>query len=594
MASAHPRAGGPRRVVSLAIVLLAAFLAGCGDPSGPRSVYRHALDGRVTNLDPIRASTIYANHLVVNLYDTLYAYRYLSRPYELKPNLARAMPTISDDGLVYTIPLKEGVHFVDDPAFPDGRGREVTAEDFVYSFGRHFAENSPSQGAWLWGDNVRSVTAPDRYTVRIELARPFPQLVHTLAQGFAAIVAREAVEAYGSAFGVNPVGSGPFRLVSLDAGRAVMRANPDFRREPVDLESEGYDPARHGGFGLESIEGRSPPFVDQLEVWFVEEGIARWESFRKGDEIQYLLVPGPRLEDVLARPGAAALTPALADQYHALRVAAPEVIYQSFNFAFPQIGYHEDPRRNERNRLLRCALVKSFDWERRDALFYNGMSEIFPGVIPPSVPEYDADVDRAYVTRDVGAARALLREGDWREENLPVLEYGYPASTVQSQFFEQFRGLMVTTGYPLSKIVPRQFPNFSAFAQALKQGELMMAYRSWALDYPDAQNELQLFYGPNAAPGSNDGNYANPEYDRLYEAAAVLAPGPERTRLYRRMNRMLMDDCAVIAGLSRNNLLMWHRDVVLYPDRNVTGGYSLRYVALKADAAGAAEPADAE
>ena len=120
-------------------------------------VFRYSLDSAPTSLDPVRASTLYANQLVVNLYDTLYAYKYLQRPYELKPLLASAMPEISADGLVYTIPLKQGVYFIDSPAFPDGQGRELTADDFVYSLKRHFDPATRAAGAWLWQGRIEGL-----------------------------------------------------------------------------------------------------------------------------------------------------------------------------------------------------------------------------------------------------------------------------------------------------------------------------------------------------------------------------------------------------------------------------------------------------
>src|SRR5690606_32495531 len=101
-----------------------------------------------------QAANVYANHVVVNAYDTLYAYKYLARPYALKPNLAADFPEISPDGLVYRIPLKRGVHFVDDPAFPGGKGREVVAEDFVSSLKRQFAPANQPQGAWFWAGRI--------------------------------------------------------------------------------------------------------------------------------------------------------------------------------------------------------------------------------------------------------------------------------------------------------------------------------------------------------------------------------------------------------------------------------------------------------
>jgi len=91
---------------------------------------------------------------VINIYDTLYRYKYLARPYEIVPNLAVAMPEVSEDGLTYTFKIKKGVFYADDAAFPKGKGREVFAEDFVYSIKRHFDVANRSQGSWLWDGKI--------------------------------------------------------------------------------------------------------------------------------------------------------------------------------------------------------------------------------------------------------------------------------------------------------------------------------------------------------------------------------------------------------------------------------------------------------
>ncbi|NIQ93193.1 MAG: hypothetical protein GWN87_02500, partial [Desulfuromonadales bacterium] len=69
-------------------------------------------------------------------------------------NLAEELPQVSADGLIYTIRIKPGVRFIDDPAFEEGRGRAVTAEDFVYSIKRHFDPEVRSLGAWLWAGKI--------------------------------------------------------------------------------------------------------------------------------------------------------------------------------------------------------------------------------------------------------------------------------------------------------------------------------------------------------------------------------------------------------------------------------------------------------
>ena len=114
---------------------------------------------------------------------------------------------------------------------------------------------------------------------------------------------------------------------------------------------------------------------------------------------------------------------------------------------------------------------------------------------------------------------------------------------------------------------------------------------SWTMDYPDAENTMQLFFGPNATPGSNNANYDNEEFNRLYRASATMQPSPLRTTMYRDMNRIVIDDCATISGISRKLILLWRREHALLPDRSFVGGYFFRFAdvaAHTADPGGAA------
>ena len=74
---------------------------------------------------------------------------------------------------------------------------------------------------------------------------------------------------------------------------------------------------------------------------------------------------------------------------------------------------------------------------------------------------------------------------------------------------------------------------------------------AWGSDYPDGENNLALFYGPNESPGSNHYNYGNPEYDELYERIRTMEPSPERTVLYERMRDMVLDDAAYVGSMAR-------------------------------------------
>ena len=592
-------------VTLLAVVLLAGCRAEPEDQPVPEvhSVYRHAMDGAPSSLDPAAASNIYAKFLVVNLYDTLYRYKYLARPYKLEPNLADGMPQVSADGLIYTIRIKPGVHFTDDPAFPESRGRAVRAEDFVYSIKRHFDPATRAQGAWLWQGRivgldewkengadydreVPGLRALDERTVQIQLIAPFPQLTHTLAQGFAAVVPREAVERYGSEFGIRPVGSGPYRLLSFDSARAVLQRNAAFRREPFSLEAEGFDPATQGGLGLAELEERVPPFTDRIEVEFIAEDAARWNAFIAG-ETDFVKVPVSQFDQVLASRDPPALQPELAERFHLGANLESGFVRTDFNMDDERIGYHPDPDLDARNRALRCAITKAFDWHRRNEVFYYGIGRVFPGIIPPAAPEFDPGQDTAPVTRDLDGARSLLSRFGWNAANLPDLEYGFPASVTERQMFEQFRSFMGDIGYPAEKIRALTYATYGDYARAYLNREVMLVTTGWTMDYPDAENTVQLFYGPNGSPGSNTANFSNEEFDRLYRASAALHPSPLRTAMFRNMNRIVIDDCAAISGVSRTLILLWSKRVAMLPDRSFVGGYFFRFV----DAAAPGTPA---
>jgi oligopeptide transport system substrate-binding protein len=593
---------------ALLLLAVAMSLAGCnaavdidkaleGHLKGPAKIYRHSLNGAPSSLDPINAATIYANNIVVNIYDTLYRYKYLARPYEIVPNLAVAMPEVSDDGLIYTIKIKKGVLYADDPAFPNGKGREVIAEDLIYSIKRHFDVTNRSQGSWLWdgkivgieewknaGSNysqtIEGLKAVDSHTIQITLLAPYPQLTFTFATGFSALVPHEAVEHYGREFSVHPVGSGPFKMLRYESSNyALMIRNVKYRQEPIDLAFEGYDPKLHKKYGIDKIAGKSPPLVDALKIDFIKESASRWASFNKGNEINYTGVPVEQVDQILSqkRPKRI-LKPEMDEKYYMFHNIEAGFVHTDFNMRDPLIGYNDDPVRDKRNKLLRCAIRSAFNWQERNDVFYSGVGVIYPGIIPPVVPEFDPQLSNSSTLRNIDEAKRLMLEGGWTKNNVPTLVYGGVASVGTRQMYEQFRGWMKDIGFPEKKVVFDSYASFGDFNKSVKQAKIMIVGMGWLLDYPDAQNTLQLFYGPYGSPGSNNANYNNPEYNRLYEKTSVMQPSAERTTLYRQMNNLVIDDCVSITGLSRDNIILWHKNVVSYPDTDIVGGFHLKFV----------------
>ena len=176
---------------------------------------------RIRGFDPIKSSDTTAISAICKVYEGLYEYEYLDRPYRLKPMLVDGMPEVSADRLTYTFHLKRGVRFADDPCFPGGKGRELVAGDFVYSLKRladvknlsprYFTlegrivgldeyRQESGQRRVSYDEPVAGLQALDRYTIQIQLREPFPQLLYSLTQSETFPVAREAVEHYGPEF----------------------------------------------------------------------------------------------------------------------------------------------------------------------------------------------------------------------------------------------------------------------------------------------------------------------------------------------------------------------------------------------------------
>ncbi|MBI3542424.1 MAG: hypothetical protein HY075_04005, partial [Deltaproteobacteria bacterium] len=226
-------------------ILVGAVLAspGCTRKRTVGNVLRTGVREKYKSLDPAHGQDYYSNTLIRRAYEGLLEYHYLKRPYVIEPLLAEGMPAVSRDGLTYTFKIKQGVRFQDDKAFPDGKGRELVASDFVYSFKRLADPKEASEGWWVldgkiaglneWAEAARKtdkadylapvagLQAPDAHTFVLKLTKPNPLILHSLTMPYTNVVAHEAVARYGKEFGSHPVGTGPFRLDSLTPLQAI-------------------------------------------------------------------------------------------------------------------------------------------------------------------------------------------------------------------------------------------------------------------------------------------------------------------------------------------------------------------------------------
>lgn len=366
-------------------------------------------------------------------------------------------------------------------------------------------------------------------------------------------------------------------LKSHNSKKTVLVANPNYRKEKLDIYAEGYDEKKHGYVGFKKLHGKTLPIQKTVELNWMKELVSRWNSFTKGNEVVWTVLQNEFMNQVLDSKQPVKLKKKYSDKYSHRVAIEGGLVYNNFNMDHPDLGYSKDPKKNAANKALRCAIRKSFSWPKRIQRFYLGLGEAYPGFIPPMVEGYDPNMSRESVTQDIAGAKKLLKEHGWNAKTLPTIYYPGTSSVRNKQFFEQFRGNLRKIGWPKNKVKPKLYATFGDFNRDVKNRKTDMIPMGWGLDYPDAENTLGLFYGPNASPGSNGANYDNPEFNKLYKKASKMQPGPKRTALYKKMNQIIVDDCVSISAFSRTRIMMWHNNVAIWPERSIINSI-IKYV----------------
>src|SRR5262245_13778110 len=121
------------RLVTILALCLASTLAVA---QAPQKTLRYAFLIAETGFDPAQINDLYSSIVLGQIFDPPYTYDFLQRPVKVRPNTAVELPEVSADGLTWTIKIRPGIFFTDDPAF-NGKKRELTAQDYVYSLKRH-------------------------------------------------------------------------------------------------------------------------------------------------------------------------------------------------------------------------------------------------------------------------------------------------------------------------------------------------------------------------------------------------------------------------------------------------------------------------
>ncbi len=566
---------GMRR--ALLVLLLAAL--GSAHAADPNKVFRYAFEVAETHLDPQRISDLYSGILCNGIYDAPLRYDYLARPLKLVPNTLAAMPEITDGGRTYTLRVKPGIFFADDPAFK-GKKRELTAADYVYSIKRlmdpkyrasllseveGIVVGTDAAMAKARKDNKLDYDAPleglqvlDRYTLRIKLNEPFYNFIYNLADcRVSCAVAREVIEHYGEDSTSHPVGTGPYRVTSWQrASRMVFEANPNYREEYFTDEAPADD--AEGKAVEKALQGKRLPIIGRVEVYVLEAVQPRWLAFlnrehdllfRIPEEYAYVAIPGNKLAPNLHKQGIAwAQIPAL------------DLTFNYFNMEDPVFGGYTPEKV-----ALRRAISLAYKTHDEIAIVRKGQAIAAHTPYSPGVAGYDPNFRTSANEYSPAKAKALLdmfgyvdRDGDgYRElpDGSPLVLRSNSTTTARDvQLDELWTRSREEIGirYTVRKA---QWPDLLKESNA---GKLQFWQLGGSAASPDANTWLTMLWGPNAGFKGNRSRFRLEAYDRLYEKARVTPDSPERTKMYQEMARLVVAYAPIKINTHRILTDLWH------------------------------------
>jgi len=531
-------------------------------PAPQLKVLRYAFPIAETNFDPAQITDLYSRTVAVGFFEAPLEFEFLARPVRMRPATAAAMPEVSADFTTFTFRIKPGIYFADDPAF-QGRKRELTAEDYVYSIKRHYDPRWKSGNLYIlesakilglselrrrlidekkpfdYDTAVEGLRTLDRYRFQIRLAEPSPRFLYNFTDGsFTGALAREVVEFYGDRVGEHPVGTGPFVLKDWKrSSRIVLARNPNYREVPYD------ETAPAGDARLQSVaqqfKGRKLPLVDEVHISVIEEPQPRWLSFLNQEQDVTENVPADFAS--VAFPNNK-LAPNLAKQgIQMVRYPRADVAVSYFAMEHPVVGGYEPHKV-----ALRRAISLAVDVDREIGLVRRGQAIPAQGPISPEVWGYDPALKTEMSDFDRPRAKALLdmhgyvdRDGDgWREQpdGQPLLlEYATSPDQQSRQLTELWKKNMDAIGIRM-EFKTAKWPEH---LKASRAGKLMMWGVGWSAGAPDGDTFLALGYGPNRGQ-ANHSRFDLRAFNELYERQRGLPDGPERQALMVKASKLMV------------------------------------------------------
>jgi peptide/nickel transport system substrate-binding protein len=498
-------------------VFLAAISSGCRNESSEnKNVFFYNENNGITSLDPAFARDLEIMWATNQLYDGLVE---ITNDLQIIPCIARSW-NISDDLTTYTFYIRDDVFFHDSEIFPSGKGRKVTAQDFVYSFNRIIDPKVASPGAWIFSKTKKTAhspfSAPNDSTFIIQLEKPFPPFLSILSMQYCNVVPHEAIEKYGADFRAKPVGTGPFKFAFWYENNALV-----FHR--------------NDNFWQKDEAGKNLPYLDAIKIDFIKDPAVEYQGLLAGT---YDFISGihPSYKDELLT-AEGELAPAFQASINFFKTPFIKTDYIGFMIdPEAEVSKNSPLLKKDLRRAIELAINKK---EMVKFLRNNTVMAASNGFVPPTLLKKNAPEFNLY---DPEKAKEILDSLGYKNGN------GLPEITITTT--GDYTDLIEYIQFNLGKIglkVKVEVMQGSTFREASAKGKLAAFRKSWLADYPDAENFFNLFLKENFCPtGPNYMHYYNPEFENLYSKILAVQNDSLKQEYYSQMNELISESSSVI------------------------------------------------
>lgn len=539
------------------------ILASCAKKqSTDNSILNYALTSNISTVDPAISYDSVSAKVVNQIHETLFEYDYLVRPYQLKPLLASQMPLIEENGLKYTFKIKKGISYHPHAAFK-GKTRLLKAQDFINQFKRLAFKPTKSSGWWLFdgkilgldrfrkiakGDmsnffthNISGLLAPNDHTLVIKLKKPFPQLKYALAMAFTSPVPRELIEFSRNNFSEIAIGTGPYILKNWTKSSSVrLLKNPAYH--------ESFYPTKGDRISYEKKllkdGGKKIPFIKEVRFHIMEQAQTRWLNFLQKN-IDLIVLTKDHFPLALDKTGQ--INSEFKEKKIHLQIA-PTLTYWwlSFNMNDPLLG---------QNKNLRRAMAHAVNIDEYINSFTNNIALKANSIYPPGIKGYKPSHVLPYKYDLRLAKKYLAAAGYPKGRGLPVFNYDVRgSSTVSRQMGEYIQKELLKIGIKLNLILN----SFPGFLQKARTGQLQIWQGGWSMDYPDAENIIQLLITKNHSPGPNSSFYSNKRVDELYAQLSVTKDSEKLEKIRSEIETIVLNDVPWSMQFYSRNYILFH------------------------------------